>query len=134
VTTSATAAPTASLAAQFAGNWVNDDAYTSGVTRVVITNQGDVLTVHPYGKCSPSDCDWGTRNVTYSSSPVVVMFDFGNGLTHQLSMSSPSSNDHLYIDDNGSSSGLHTYVFHRGAVLKYNPAFKPGVLQTVPSQ
>ncbi len=132
VTTTPTTAATASLAAQFAATWLNDDSQTSGIVELVITNQGDVLTVHGYGKCSPT-CDWGTRSVTYTGSPVTVLFDFGNGLTHQLTMSFPSSNGHLSVDDNSSSSGVHPYTFHRSAVLKFNPAINPGILKVAPS-
>ncbi|MBI5303078.1 MAG: hypothetical protein HY868_13165 [Chloroflexi bacterium] len=61
-------------ASQYAGTWLNDDAATSGITKVIITSAGQTLTVHPYGKCHPSDCDWGTANKTLNTSvePITV--------------------------------------------------------------
>ena len=62
------------------GNWVNADASTNSLTRAELrfTCQDQILNGQPYppgppwhmhlwGKCSPSDCDWGTadaENVT----------------------------------------------------------------------
>jgi hypothetical protein len=58
------------------GNWHNIDSNTRSVTRVDVGfNCGDVVlcdengctggesyfTVHAFGKCHPTDCDWGTR-------------------------------------------------------------------------
>ena len=68
-----------------AGDWRNIDANTRSMTRVVVGFEcGDVVlcdengnctggdsyyTVHPYGKCHPTDCDWGARRAQ----------DMGNG-------------------------------------------------------
>lgn len=43
---------------QFTGNWRNVDANTGGVTKLAIANIGNTLTVHAWGKCHPTDCDW----------------------------------------------------------------------------
>ena len=51
----------------FQGNWRNNDPATGGVTRLQIGTSPNV-TVHAWGKCSPSDCDLGVRVVR--SSPV----------------------------------------------------------------
>jgi len=37
------------------GDWVNVDAKTRNLVRITI--QG--VSVHPYGACSPTPCDWG---------------------------------------------------------------------------
>ncbi|MEW5718710.1 MAG: NBR1-Ig-like domain-containing protein, partial [Chloroflexota bacterium] len=47
-------------ASQYAGTWLNNDSGTSGVTKIIISNSGQTLNVHPYGKCTPTDCNWGT--------------------------------------------------------------------------
>jgi hypothetical protein len=57
------------------GDWRNIDSSTRGMTRVVVETcqavhscNGNICSVHhggtyltPYGKCSPSDCNWGRR-------------------------------------------------------------------------
>lgn len=46
--------------ASWMGSWTNTDANTSSTTRLLITNTNGKLLVRGYGKCSPTDCDWGT--------------------------------------------------------------------------
>ena len=52
--------PEANPAEAFLGRWSNVDAATRGITRVEITRSGLNLVVHMWGKCTPTDCDWGT--------------------------------------------------------------------------
>jgi hypothetical protein len=55
----------------FVGTWVNTDSDTGGVTRLVITSVAgsDDLMIQVFGRCHPSDCDWGSTDlVTYGSS------------------------------------------------------------------
>jgi hypothetical protein len=52
------AAPAAQRPAQapgMNGNWVNVDAKTRDLVRITIEG----MSVHPYGACSPTPCDWG---------------------------------------------------------------------------
>lgn len=63
--------PTALAApADFAGTWVNARPTTNGITRVnVTTNAAGALEVQVFGRCSPSDCDWGKASVlTYGAN------------------------------------------------------------------
>jgi hypothetical protein len=46
------------LRSPFVGDWKNTDPSSQSLTRVLITG-ADQLVVHPWGKCQPSDCDWG---------------------------------------------------------------------------
>jgi hypothetical protein len=66
------------------GDWTNDDPNTGGITRIHIdfscndqvlcgvdangkvtcSTPGPPFQVHLWGKCSPSDCDWGTVSGT----------------------------------------------------------------------
>ncbi len=45
---------------QFLGFWVNEDPNTSGITKGDITESGENLAVQLWGKCHPTDCDWGS--------------------------------------------------------------------------
>lgn len=38
------------------GTWVNTDANTNGITKLIVTNNN---TIQGFGRCSPQDCDWG---------------------------------------------------------------------------
>ncbi len=59
--------PAAAAPADFIGVWVNKDVNTRGVTRVVVTSAGgNKLNIQVFGKCHPTDCEWGTKPlVTY---------------------------------------------------------------------
>jgi hypothetical protein len=45
--------------AQFAGDWNNVDPNTGGITKLSIVVSGASANVHVWGKCHPTDCDWG---------------------------------------------------------------------------
>ena len=45
--------------AQFAGDWTNVDTNTGGLTTLSIGVSGTSATVHVWGRCHPTDCDWG---------------------------------------------------------------------------
>lgn len=54
----------------FVGTWVNTNPNTRGITRLVVTSTGaNTLSVQAFGKCHPTDCDWGTTQlITYGSN------------------------------------------------------------------
>ncbi|MDZ8055308.1 MAG: hypothetical protein RMX68_000265 [Aulosira sp. ZfuVER01] len=57
--------PALAAPADFVGTWVNKDSNTRGVTRLVVTSAGgNKLNIQVFGKCHPTDCDWGTTSVT----------------------------------------------------------------------
>jgi ribosomal protein L31 len=62
--------PAFAAPADFVGTWVNTNSSTRGITRVVVTSAGSgKLNVQVFGKCHPTDCDWGkTTLVTYGSN------------------------------------------------------------------
>ena len=43
------------------GTWVNTDANTSGMTKLIVTNNNSV---QGFGRCSPQDCDWGKTTMS----------------------------------------------------------------------
>ena len=38
------------------GTWLNANSKSTGVTRLLIRQSGDKISVTTYGKCAPSDC------------------------------------------------------------------------------
>jgi hypothetical protein len=49
------------LPEDISGTWVNTDANTSGITKLIITGNN---TIQGFGRCSPQDCDWGKTGLT----------------------------------------------------------------------
>src|ERR1700739_4988222 len=51
------------------GTWVNVNPATRDIVKVVLTNNGGALSVHAYGACTPTPCDWGqVTGQAYSAS------------------------------------------------------------------
>ncbi len=46
-------------ASPFVGEWCNKDFETGGVTRVHVRQEGTKLIAHMWGRCHPTECDWG---------------------------------------------------------------------------
>jgi len=68
LTLSATSTAFAALN-QFTGNWRNVNANTGGVTKLTIAAVGNNVEVHAWGKCHPTDCDWGNvQGYAYAGS------------------------------------------------------------------
>lgn len=81
------------VAADWVGTWTNLTATTNNITKIIIGTSGAQLTLHPYGKCSPSDCDWGTKNFAYSNP-----LSTGTSFTHKLTVRLLRAN-YLEIND-----------------------------------
>lgn len=45
--------------AALVGTWSNCDKATRGLLRIVIAASGAGVTVHAFGACTPTPCDWG---------------------------------------------------------------------------
>jgi hypothetical protein len=62
----------------FAGTWVNVDANTSGMTRLIVRQvNNSVVSFQGFGKCAPTDCDWGVINTAFTPPRMVATWDFG---------------------------------------------------------
>jgi hypothetical protein len=76
------------------GNWVNADPSTAGIARIelrdcqsVVVCNGDICTIyhdagwatHVFGKCSPTNCDWGWSKAEFrlSSGHIYGYYDQG---------------------------------------------------------
>ena len=100
---------------QFVGNWANVDLNTNGMTRLEIAKVNDTtLSFHGYGKCSPTDCDWGIIQVPFTPGKVVGTYQFGFKTT-QITIQ--RSQDHLtavtfdhYTDNSGRTDRTSTYI------------------------
>jgi hypothetical protein len=51
--------PAAVSVSPLVGTWVNVDHATRGMVRLVIAPSGSEITLHGFGACSPTPCDWG---------------------------------------------------------------------------
>jgi hypothetical protein len=55
--------------ASFAGTWTNVNSNTRDIVRIQLDAAGPNVTVHVWGACSPTPCDWGAKGgVSYSNS------------------------------------------------------------------
>jgi hypothetical protein len=59
------------------GTWNNVNHATRDIVKIVIASSGTGITVHAYGACSPTPCDWGAvagldYAASVSSSPAVA--------------------------------------------------------------
>ncbi len=97
-------------AAQYSATWLNDDPATNGITKIIITNTGQTLHIHPYGKCTPTDCDWGTLSGTFNGEPFVITFP--GPPSHQLTITlNNAAGTQLKVVSVGPTT--NTYTFHK---------------------
>lgn len=61
--------------------WINENVATPGITRVNVTVEGNAASVQAFGKCTPSDCDWGATSANTSgwasNHQIVAFWDQG---------------------------------------------------------
>ena len=86
------------------GAWHNADHNTRSITRILISRLGNNLAVRTYGKCSPTDCDWGTvTGYTYATSV---------GSSAGIGFSAVYTFSFAQVINVGYLSGNNLYVFH----------------------
>ena len=69
------------LLPRFVGEWENVDSHTRGITKVIVNNGNNELSINAYGKCYPTDCDWGKVKLNEIAASVeddknVLPFDY----------------------------------------------------------
>ena len=47
------------LVSRLVGEWINIDPNTPNITKVIITIENNELSISAFGRCSPTDCEWG---------------------------------------------------------------------------
>jgi len=57
------------------GEWTNKDSDTGGITRVHIRRDGTRVMVHMWGRCYPTECDWGETEATEKGSILLLTWD-----------------------------------------------------------
>ncbi len=65
----AAATPAAVSPAALVGTWTNIDHATRNLVKIVIAAAGTGISVHAFGACSPTPCDWGAvSGLVYSAN------------------------------------------------------------------
>lgn len=104
--------PAALTLSSLVGTWVNVNAATRDIIKIVLTNNGGSLGVHAFGACSPTPCDWGqVSGQAYSASvaggsAVGFTATYGFGFKNTI-LTGHLNHAHLIVDDFN--------VFHDGS-------------------
>jgi len=144
---------TASLS-QFAGDWTNVDSNTGGITTLGIGISGSSASVQAWGKCHPTDCDWGavpaySFGPDVSSDPVnqaqALMAVFDAGFSETTLFIKPQGNRlsvqsyTRFKDSSGRANYASSYVFQKspsisatGLIAEVKPLQQFNKLQTLP--
>jgi hypothetical protein len=93
------------------GTWINEDPDTGGITRVVL----EPWTVHMWGACTPTDCDWGEAPYSIHEEELHVFWDQGFALEVQVLTLVPNGTLQVetttyFTDGTGSMSWTDTFV------------------------
>ncbi len=127
IVTSPTPSPTTSPsgAAQYAGTWLNDDPNTRDIPQLIISNVGQTLSIHGYGACTPTYCDWGTVSGQFNGDPFIITFVFDGSRpdacctgapTVQLTITfDPADPTKLMVVSTSAAAGTITNIMHRAA-------------------
>ena len=96
--------PDALTLGSLVGTWVNVNAATRDIVKIVLTNKGGSLGVHAYGACSPTPCDWGqVPGQAYAASvaggpAVAFTANYAFGFKNTI-LTGHLNGDHLIADD-----------------------------------
>jgi hypothetical protein len=63
-----TPTPELTQSSNFEGNWMNENPDTRSITRVTIRSESTNIFIHMWGKCHPTDCDWGEEKTEVSDA------------------------------------------------------------------
>jgi len=64
-------------ASSFVGDWTNKDFQTRDITRVHIRLDGGHVVVHVWGRCHPTECDWGDATATAKGQTLSLTWNQG---------------------------------------------------------
>lgn len=130
-------APAGFTVTDYLGGWANVDRNTRGLTWISVRKDGDGLIVQVWGKCHPTDCDWGVakarpfgRSVATSGDAAVnsVAAKFTPGFAETRLKLSLTANDKLtavvdthFIDGSGRADYEMTEQFIRASTSLPSP-------------
>jgi hypothetical protein len=86
------------------GTWVNVNAATQDIVRVVLTNAGGKLEVNAFGACVPTPCNWGqVAGQAYAASvaggsAVAFTANYAFGFKNTI-LTGHLDGDHLIVED-----------------------------------
>lgn len=95
--------------AQFAGDWNNVDPNTGGITKLSIAVSGASANVHAWGKCHPTDCDWGSVDA-FAFSPDVSSDPVSQAQALMATFVTSFSETTLFINAQGSQLSVQSYT------------------------
>jgi len=115
----------------FSGYWKNVDSNTGGVTTLEIGLNGIDVAVQAWGKCHPTDCDWGVAYPSYAYGPIVssdlisealaISAVWTTSFSETLMIVQPVEEDRLqadvytrFTDGSGRTAYTQRYIFERG--------------------
>jgi hypothetical protein len=103
----------------FVGTWLNDDPNTRSIPKFVIEQAGTKVSVHAFGACHPTYCDWGTQDGTVEHNTASLTWNQGFVVrSMKLTVNSPghlsSATDSAYSDNRGRKSEVE--YFHSEGV------------------
>lgn len=111
--------PLAPSNAQFVGLWQNVSPQTANVAQINIATQGSALSVHAFGNCVPTLCDWGEVSASATSETLQAVFTLGievDTLTLTLLNGQLQLAGHThYTDNSGRADHDFTDVFNKGS-------------------
>jgi hypothetical protein len=71
------AKPTPAQRDELSGTWTNPAPEAqNGLNKLEISTNGSRVTLHAWGKCAPSDCDWGTQVAQKNGDAVTAAWDW----------------------------------------------------------
>jgi hypothetical protein len=112
--------PPPPAAAKFAATWTNLDPNTSDITKAAIRFDASQIYIHLWGKCSPTDCDWGeayvpVANASSGTLPVKFVFSFAEE-TQQVTLVGDQlkiTGTTHYTDNSGRTDRSYTDLFNK---------------------
>ncbi len=99
------------------GTWLNTDANTNGVTKLIITNNN---TIQSFGKCSPTDCDWGNTTLTDNGNnrfTAMYTFSFKTSRFDIVYANNELSVTNADVYNDGRAARTSTYTFRKNIQL-----------------